>query len=555
MDPVNSATKSSVRASILGVGTGHTQVPTIQMLFLGAVGIALSAIPLTARAEVPAQALRMSGVEPQGPASRAVSALHHNPAMLGALQASAIQVSVTGGIEQLRVQRYRIDPLTGGPVNSLSSPVSVFNPKFAFFTGASVYFDPVAFGVGYYDLSSQLRFKGSDTLGYHLADSGTSCLDPTLGRCAPTGGAVSSRQDLTAALAINRGRFQLGLAVHFPRARERFAFDNDSELQPFSDLTPAVDCTSKEDPLCAERVGFKGWAHWLPDDGGVSAFDAAITVGVAFELRRDRITLGARYRSAPLAHRGEIRLSGVSVVCRPVIDSGQAVQSGVPPCDNADLVEATLTFRLPQEVAIGSSFQLGRNRSWRVDTNLYWIDLCPGGTHPGHCNDRDVQTLRIVGLDRAAVVPAEIKRYRGFTDIFGIDAYAAYRIRSNLAVLVGAQVSSPSVRHGAQTSAIGEGWRVGLSAGTRFRDRRTGILISPGYAFDLSTPRDVTPGQALYDPIAATAFAASSGDLNGDGGDAVLEGRARSTNAGHYLGLTHTLSLTLGWSDGARVLE
>jgi hypothetical protein len=116
-------------------------------------------------------------------------------------------------------------------------------------------------------------------------------------------------------------------------------------------------------------------------------------------------------------------------------------------------------------------------------------------------------------------------------------------------------LSSPSVRRGAQTAAIGDGWRLGLGAGARLRVGANNVMLSPGYAFDLMLPRNVNASRALVDPTAATDFASSGGDINAEGADAFLAGRARPTNAGRYIGQLHVLTLTLSWGEAPRVLE
>ena len=504
----------------------------------------------------PGQGLRLGGAEAQGPASRAVTALHHNPAMLAALKGTALQVVGSVGADQLRIRRALIDPQTGAPGSELDEATSLLNPSMGFFAGASIYFDPIAFGVGFYDLSSQYRLASADPLRFHLApDPDLGCLDPGRGGCPPNGGAVSTRQDLTLALALNRGIVHFGVGVHFPRVRERFAFDNDTELTPAAEGVVTARCDAKEDPLCAERIGFKGWTHWLARDGAPPGFDAALTLGVALELQRGAITLGARYRTFPLRRSGRVALGGVALVCRPDVDIEQVGRDVVRPCETADPISATLVQRLPQQFALGGSFLLGRSRLWRIDTNLYWIDYCPGGAEPGQCETGGAQQLRLVGLDRNSFVLPEFERYRGTQDLYGVDVHAAYRVRSNATVLFGSNLSSPSVRQRAQTAAWGEGWRLGLTAGGRFRVGQTNVLLTPGYGFDLLLPRRIEDSEAAFDPTAATAFAQAGGDLNARGATAVLAGRGRPTNAGRYLGLLHTVSLTLSWGESSRVFE
>jgi hypothetical protein len=510
---------------------------------------AWAALPSTVEA-APGQALRMAGPEAQGPASRAVTALHHNPAMLAALQATAVQATASGGLDQLRVRRYAIDGATGVPGGSLDSPTSLLNPSGGFFAGASFYFDPVAFGVGYYDLGSMTRLISADPLRYHLApDPDPGCLNPDLGACPPNGGAVSSWQDLTLALALNRGFIHFGAGVHFPRLRERFAYDDDTELRDLPEGVATARCDDKEDPLCAERVGFKGWTQWIARPGAPAGFDAALTFGVALELARDKVTLGARYRTFPLRRAGRVALGGEGLVCRPDSDTDSQNPDVVPSCDNAKPVRASLTMRIPQQVAIGGSFVLGRSELWRVDTNLYWIDYCAGGLRAGSCAHNGDQQLRLSGLNRNTFVLPELTRHRGLQDVYGMELSVKYRIRSNTAILFGTNASSPSVKRDSQTAAWGEGWRVGLSAGARFRMRATNVTLTPGYGLDVLTPRNVSGSRAVFDPSAATDFVDSGSDLNSAGADAVIYGRARPTNAGRYFGMLHTFSLSLSWGE------
>ncbi len=475
--------------------------------------------------------------------------------MLAALRGTAAHASISGGLDQLRVRRYGIAPDTGAPGGDLERAVWLNNPTLGYFVGGSFYFDPLAIGVGLYDLSSQFRVASKPPLRFHLApDPDPGCVLLGEDDCPPNGGAVSLRQDLTIALAWNLGNVQLGAGVHFPRIRERFAFDNDTELTPAPDDVDTVRCTDKESPQCAERVGFKGWTKWLPGDEGPPGFDAALTFGVAVELRNETITLGARYRTFPLRRGGDVVLGGVGLVCRPeasVLES----EDIVPGCAVAEPVNATLRQRIPQEVALGGSFVLGRSRLWRLDTNFYWIDLCPGGATAADCPNERSQKLRLVGLDRQRFVLPEFDRHRGLQDVYGIDAQGSYGVRSHIRVLFAGHMSSPSVRRGAQTAAYGEGWKLGMTLGAQFRIRQTGFILRPAYGLDVALPRDVTPAKARFRPQDATTFEQSGGDLNAPGAPAVLEGRARPTNAGRYFGLVHTFSFGVSWGETPAVLD
>ncbi len=514
--------------------------------FVLATGLAISS---TAEA-APGQGLRLGGIEPQGPASRAVTALHHNPAMLAAIPGSAAHAAIGFGVAQQRIRRNAIDPNTGEPLPSLQAPTSVANASPGYFIGGTIYFDPIAVGVGVYDLGSRYQLGSAAPLRYHLApDPDPGCVQFALSRCPPNGGAVSQRHDVTGALAWNGGRVKLGAALHLPIVRERFAFDNDTALTPSDDDGPQ--CPDREDPACTERVGFKGWNQWLPRNGAPAGFDFAITTGIAVGLANDTITLGARYRSPPLRRGGEVQLGGVGLVCRPEADIAAELGQGgvVPPCALATPVGATLRQRLPQEVAVGGSFLLGPSRQWRLDLNLYWMDLCPGGLRATHCKSGGAQTLRLIGLDRRSAALPEFSRFRGASDLYGVDVFARYRAQINLFVLIAAHLASPAVRRSATSAANDEGWRAGTSAGVRLRLPRANVVLVPGYGLDFLLPRRVDPAEALFSPAAANAFVSSGGDINAPGATGVLDGRGRPTNAGHYFGVLHTLSFAVMWGQ------
>lgn len=505
-----------------------------------------------AASAAPGHATRLGGVGPQGPAALAVSALHHNPAMLAALRGTAFHVSLTGTLDQQRVRRNAIDPQTGEPTSGYQSPSSLLNPGVGFFAGASFYFDPVAIGVGIYEIGSQYRLTGAPPLRYQLApDPDVGCLRVGLRACKPNGGSVSYRHDLTFAIAYDGGVFQLGAGVHFPMVRERFAFDADTSLGAGS--SDAGDCTTREDPSCAERVGFKGWTQWIPRNGAPPGFDAALTFGAAVQLAQGVVRLGARYRTFPLRRGGQVALGGVGLVCRPDPVPGADLR-GVPSCADASAIRAQLRERLPQEVAIGGAFLLGRGRFWQLDINAYWLDLCAGGSWLGNCRDDGRQVLRLVGLDRRAFVLSEFNRYRGLQDVFGLDVYASWRQRPRAAFLFGGHLSSPPTQPAATSAAMPDGIRLGASFGARIRLRersRIPIYLEPGYGLDFSLPRIVRPGRAAFSPTAAAQFAAAGGDINAEGADLVLDGRGRSTNAGRYFGALHTFTLAVLWGEGA----
>jgi hypothetical protein len=181
--------------------------------------------------------------------------------------------------------------------------------------------------------------------------------------------------------------------------------------------------------------------------------------------------------------------------------------------------------------------------------------MCAGGVHPDECEDDGAQTLSLVGLDADSFVLPESKRYRGLQDLYGVDAYATYRVRSNVAVTLALHTSSPAVRRGAITAAHSDGWRLGATVGTTIRLRQSDFLLIPGYGIDTFLPTRIDREDALFRPDARTSLEAADGDINAPGAAAVLEGRGRPTNAGRYFGLVQMFTLAFRWQERAGRLE
>jgi len=546
--------RCTAACSALGAAMRRRSTGFATATVLGFAG--LVSVPTTGHAAPPGHTTRLGGVEPEGAATAGVTGLHYNPAMLATLRGTAVHANIGLGAAYSRIRRNAIATETGAPDGELLEPTNLLNPTMNYFVGASFYFDPWALAVGIYDVGSTYNLASSAPVRFHLApDPDPQCLRLGKKHCAPNGGQVSHQTDATVALAWNGGRFQLGAAAHFPLVRERFAFDNDTELTP-DDSGLIRRCESKEDPSCAERVGFKGWNHWIPRDGVPPGFDAALSLGAAVSLSRGKVTLGVRYRTAPLRRGGEVVLGGVSLVCRPdPTQDTDAAPDLVPACDGAAPTTATLRQRLPQQVALGGSALLGRARLWRIDVSMQWVDYCAGGLAAGRCAESGAQTLRLVGLDRQSFVLPEFSRYRGLADVYSLDVYARYRLRTNASLVFAGHGASPSVRRGADAANLASASRVGGSFGMRIKIPKTQVIVVPGYAVDFFVPRRVGTSDARLDPVAATSFDDSGGDLNSAAADAVLAGRARPTNAGRYFAMTHAVSVALMWGEASAQLD
>jgi len=492
----------------------------------------------------PGDASRLGGVEAQGATARSVTAIHHNPAMLGSLNGTQFHSSVSSGLDQRWIRRDAIDA-SGFPTETANGRVSLINPTFGYFAGASVYLEPFALGAAIYSLGNSFQLTSGDQLRYHLAPS----LENLPGRCVgrseracSLGGSATYRTDFSLAFAWSvLTDLNIGIGVHFPRLRTRFAYDNSSVL---SDNDRQGDCTNVEDPACSERVSFTGRTRWLPASGTkLPGFDLALTLGIAYQVS-SRVTLGLRYRTRPLLRGGNLQLSGQVVVCRP--DESVAEPGDAPACSVAKPLDATLFERVPQELGVGLGVVLGRGKQWRIDTTARWVDHChdvDGDPGISNCGDPGTQQLNLIGLETSRVLLSDSVRYRGHQDLFGLDVFTTYQARSNLGLSVAGHLASPSIQRAAMSASAAESWRVGFSFGTMLRVLQTRMLLIPGYGVDLYLPTSVSGDTAAFDPGAAERFSAAFSDLNSEDAQAILEGRGRPTNAGRYTGLVHTFTL------------
>lgn len=536
----------------------------------------LLAWPQVSRAG-PGQADRLAGAEAQGPATRSVTAMHHNPAMLGALSGFHFQANVRGGLDHRRARRFGLLD-DGGVSKQLGTAENLIDPTADFFVGGSFSFDPVAIAIGVYSLSNRLRFTAPQEQRYQLA------FDPDV-----AGGAYDLHNDFTLAFAWSPIRsVHFGGAVHAPVIFLGRSRDEDTYL--LGDGVQGVGCgavqgTGSESGACAEYLSVRT---------KTAAFNLNVTVGAAIEVTPS-LTLGVRYRSPLWLNEQAAKLDGKATVClSDEAADAELYDTSVPRCSEANKVKAEASIVLPQEAAIGLSSTFGDDDQWQLDTNLYWVDRCRGwSTGIGsRCDDADSIHTSLVGLDQTAAVLPDFKIYRGYQDLFGLELWGRKRIwgqspkqqqghgdadepghehdaaeethgkgpLSGLSLLFGAGLRTPGVRRGSVTVVESELWTMSANLGARLtfkrrgqsRRRRGGWYIVPGYGLDMVLPSKVggSSGQSSdFAPQAALDFAASDRDINGPGADAVLAGRARPTNAGSYFQDVHVFSIGVGWNE------
>ena len=523
-----------------------------------------------------------------------MTGIYHNPAMLGTMPGVSFETTLRTGVDHLVVRRFGIDT-SGEPIDALAQPVNLVNPVFDYFVGASFLLDPIAIGAAVHTFDSRFRIDSDPSLNYHLTpdfDLGCSIDDDRVCPQLRKGGALEMRTDFDLALAWNALHFMsIGATAHFPRQRTYLARDVDSVLTGAAENTGCdPQSASVENPACAERLSFRGNTRlrWFGlNSKPATRLDFALTIGLAFNIR-DRAMLGIRYRTQPLLNGGATTLNGEAAVCVP---DQSLTESSLSSCETATPIEATLTERVPRELAIGAAFELG---NWKLDSNLYWIDRCPGARDEhGGCGGRDGRALELVGLDEDASTLPETTIYRGLRDVYGAELWARYRlddvIGANLPyykvlcsggregidettgkpircvprvdLLLGGGFQSPGVRPSALTAAQSDGWTVLATLGTSFNlpGRNGTWSLIPAYNVDFLVPTRVGPGGfgPAFRPKAALDFESSGADLNAPSAEVVLEGRGLPTNAGIYTGAVHSISFSVRWSErgfGAREL-
>lgn len=532
----------------------------------------------------PGVANRLAGADAQGPATESVTAIYHNPAMLGALSGLNFQTTLRGGVDHLSVRRFGIGT-DGTPTDQLGSWPQLANPVFDYFVGVSFMLDPIAIGAAVHTFDSRYRIHSNDALRYHLAgDEDLGCAADRSRVCPDLrkGGMLEMRTDVDVSLAWNALDFMsVGATLHVPRSRTYMARDVDSVLTGVSEGASCDPASATvENPICTERLAFRGNTRlrWFGLNPSGSRLDIALTLGVAFMIR-NKVTIGVRYRTQPLLDGGRITLSGKAAVCVP--NSAAEERSDLPACEVAGAIDATMTERLPRELAIGFAGGFG---NWQLDTNFYWIDRCPGFDPEGACEGRDARRLRLTGLDRDASTLPDSTIYRGYADIFGAELWTRVRMDDAIGaklpwnrtlcsgqeavdpktrkrtrciprvdLLAGAGFHSPGVRPSALTAANNDGWTVMTTFGTSFNlpSRNGTWSLVPAYALDLMVPTRVGPGGAspAYDPVAGLAFESAGGDINSAAAAKVLQGRALPTNAGVYTGAVHSIMFALRWTE------
>lgn len=547
-------------------------------------GLLALALPSRSAHAAPGVANRLAGADAQGPATESVTGIYHNPAMLGSLPGLHFQSTLRGGVDHLSVRRFAIGT-DGRPTDQLGAWPQMANPVFDYFVGISFLLDPIAIGAAVHTFDSRYRIYGNSELRYHLAGEEDLGCASDRSRVCPglrKGGNLEMRTDLDVALAWNALDFlTIGATLHVPRSRTYFARDVDSVLTGAGEgagCDPAS--ASVENPICAERLAFRGNTRlrWFGLQPNGSRLDIALTLGAAFVIR-NKVTVGIRYRTQPLLNGGQITLHGQAAVCVP--NSAAEQRSDLPSCATAGAIDATMTEILPRELAIGFATGFG---NWQLDSNLYWIDRCPGFDPDGACDGRDSRGLRLTGLDQDASTLPDSTLYRGYADIFGVELWTRYRmddaIGANLPwnkvlcsgkeavdpntrrragcvprmdLLIGAGFNSPGVKQGALTAANNDGWTVMTSLGTSINlPTRNGTWsLVPAYALDLMVPTRVGPGGAApaYDPSAGIAFEQAGADINSPSAATVLQGRALPTNAAVYTGAVHSILFALRWSE------
>lgn len=492
--------------------------------------------------------------------------------MLTALPPFDLAVNIQGGLRQTSIRAQTRDP-RGIPLEGAQAlgPWShALNPGLNGFVAASADVDDLTIAIGFYTLGARLSPNASDNLREHaVGQSFTGCdanSDRTCARNTGLGGNYEVRSDATLAVAWHLlPIFDVGLAMHFPflalrRAHDELASNSGNEcLDPLgfrSREDGSLTCNQRFVLDAGTRARFVARER---DDA--SRIDFAVTAGIAVRPH-PRWQLGARFRFSPVLERGQYEIFGEAISC-PLDDDGEPSSQ----CGDPTRTPVVVQQRLPMEAAFGAAVQLGPANTWRLDANLYWIDGCPGRGSASDCARASQRDLAATSTDTSPEARVHEKvLYRGLRDVFGLELWGERRLRTTrrpgapstsaqpgLDLLFGIAASTPTVIAGASTPTTLGGYWLSGSMGTRISlpMRNSSIELIPGYALDITLPVRIGEGgrDSTFDPRARREFELTGADISAPSAAAVLEGRARASNAGIHFELEHTLMLNLRWTQ------
>ena len=271
-------------------------------------------------------------------------------------------------------------------------------------------------------------------------------------------------------------------------------------------------------------------ARYNVDSGqGLGDAKVSLTLGGGLYFRHRNVEMGLSYQSRPLA----TGVSGVeiagdqsTVTLPPRLGGGPLTCAG----QSARCVFGDVTYHLPDVVIGGVTWHLGPGLQLDVMARWLWTHL------------QDRIDIRLIGPTlESAGLPEHIVLYRGFHDALDARARIAYWWRERLRVAAELRIETSAVDANAVNAAAVDGLQIEPVVLAELRVSRRFWL---GAGYGLTIMPSVTVTNSIFDPNAATACVAASGDLNNAGCQARQNGTARPSANGTYTSLAQDFGLT-----------
>ena len=433
-----------------------------------------------------------------GPAHPHPSAVFINPAALNiARPGSHFFLGGHLGLDSITIDRLAIkDPDAGAqPDKKVKSFLPSPGGLFAFHQKL----EQVSLGVAM-GLPLAQRFAESEALRYHARS-----------------GRLVQVMPISLAVALQPIRhIHIGVGLSLVLSELRMSFARDTALAGGSAGIAETNCDGQtcgiENPAASQTIAIDVGTPGLKPFSPLNVFDfialrnATINVGALVNVREGWF-VGLSYRSAPNFFSEQVLQGDVTVTDAP--RDGGAVHHG----------KAEVAMRANQSVLLGV----------RGGPILKRFDLVAGIGFHNLSRHKDLD-IRLFGDDLAGSgVPEQIRRFRGFNDVWRFEAGLESRGIENFRYGARLRFETAAVDDANVTPIQVDGTNVGLSMGGELRFAGGWSL---GFSYSLAYYPTMDATNSAFDPRDRIACVDSEFDLHMC--EAVREGRALPTAAGTY---------------------
>jgi long-subunit fatty acid transport protein len=440
-----------------------------------------------------------------------VTSIYWNPAALGMLSGTHVFVDGTLRITHGTVTRRSINPATGRPsvggaaVSFDAQDFVNLTPDCFFGFSTDLGSDSVVLGVALYTPFAEMERFGGKTipgadapLRYHRVkvDWFNLFVSPVV------------------AVKFHK-RFLVGVGLSYVRSIMNMSFYRDRTLR--ETYQPTATEYTVEDPLRSEKVVFEAAEN-----------SVTFNLGVVVRLPA-KITLGAAYRSKALGlERSDIEASGKVRVTRFDEDVGKWTEVAG---------RAKVYYALPDSFVFGAGWKV--QPQWQLNLSLEWLH---------YAVHKDIHFKFSGNAFRAAAMgnwDVNFRHYRGFNDVWRVNAGAAYKPIKTLRVGGGVRYESTAVKKKWVNPAAMDGHKADFLFTAEWYPHRS-VSIHLGYSVILTAPLDVK--HSGFDPAKTTSCVTNQVDIVwNDDCNAVNAGKGLPTAAGKYWFVTHKVGLGVAY--------